>query len=61
MPHLRFFRLKCEKYYFIFEISILEFVKYEFLTNIVNLTEVPEVNRGFSEGSFLGPGPLYKV
>ena len=46
-----------------FEISIFEFVKNEFLTQTVNFGIVTVFSKGagsaFSEGP--GPGPLYKV
>ena len=53
MPYLGLFGLTFKETIVIFEISTLEFVRYEFLTHTVNFG----IGSTFSKG----PGPLYKV
>ena len=61
MPYLGIFGLEFQKTIVIFEISTLEFVKYESLTHTVNFG----IGSAFSKDPWSvfseGLGPLYKV
>ena len=65
MPYLSTFAQKFSKTIVIFEISTLEFVKNESLTQTVDFGIGSAFSKGpgsaFSGDSGPGPGPLYKV
>ena len=57
MPYLDIFGLEFENKILIFEISTLEFVKIEFLTDTVNFG----IESSFSDAPDAGLGLIYKV
>ena len=65
MSSLDFFRLKFEKVIVMFEISILEFSRIEFLGNTVDFGIGPVFSKGPGSSVFGDPGPgkgrVYKV
>ena len=61
MPYLGIFGLEFQKTSVIFEISTLEFVKYESLTHTMNFGIGSAFSKGPGSAFSEGPGPLYKV
>ena len=61
MPYLGIFGLEFQKTIVIFEISTLEFVKYESLTHTMNFGIGSAFSKGPGSAFSEGPGPLYKV
>ena len=61
MPYLEIFGLEFQKTIVIFEISTLEFVKYESLTHTMNFGIGSAFSKGPGSAFSEGPGPLYKV